>query len=139
MSPLRRSRRPNDNRVLRGDAPHIDGSDLLVFDADPLSLLATAGALHTAGHRCVCARNASAAHQAAGGTAPGVQRPSAIVMDVGDDATAALQTLEALRQLDGNASMPAVLIATADWAGLEKQVELIQSPTRCLFKPLTMT
>lgn len=111
------------------------GGSLLVWDQDPLSLLATAGALHTAGHRCVCARNASAVVQATTPTAGG-EAPSALIIDVGNDAGAALKTLAQVREIHGNENLPAVLVATTDWAGLEKKVEAIEAPTRCLFKPI---
>lgn len=126
--------RPTDHRMLRNDPAHNSGGNLLVWDADPLSLLATAGALHSAGHRCICARNASAATQAIAD--PIADQPSAIVMDVGKDASAALQTLAAIREIPGAEQIPAILIADAQWSGLEKKIETISVPTRCLFKPI---
>ena len=55
---------------------------------------------------------------------------------MGDDAAAALQTLERMRATVGNEQLPAVLIAEGRWAGLEKKTEAMQQATRCLFKPI---
>lgn len=134
------------------------GSTVLVADAKPLSLMATAGVLHHAGMRCICARTAQAVLQACGispttssealrvdEAATGLPtdsnakpvRPGAIdliVWDVGDDVTAVLQTLTEIRERFPD--LPAVLIASSKWAGLEKKTEDLHAPTRCLFQPI---
>lgn len=120
------------------DPPHSTGSrrekksaSIVVLDASPLSLLALAGVLDQQGYGCVCARDRSAAVEALG---LGVQ--DLLVCDVGDDAAAALATLEEMRSTSGYEDLPAVLIADAKWAGLEKKTEAMKQATRCLFKPI---
>lgn len=125
---------PTENRTFRSDRSHKPAGSLLVWDADPLSLLATAGALHSAGHQCICARNAAAATEAV--THPSAERPSVIIADVGKDAPAVLETLAKIRQTPGAENIPAVLIAEVQWSGLEKRIETLAAPTRCLFKPI---
>ncbi|MGI9471579.1 MAG: response regulator [Rubripirellula sp.] len=107
-------------------------ASIVVFDSSPLSLLALAGVLDSQGYRCTCARNPEAAVAAlAMGT-----RQDLLVCDVGDDATQALETLEAMRQARDGEPLPAVLIAESRWAGLEQKVDSMPTPTRCLFKPI---
>jgi len=184
------------------------GSTVLVADSKPLSLLATAGVLHHAGMKCVCARtteavmracgiprppsaeslltdvgeiagqvaraarpvsldesssNESYSHQLSSHEPPRDESPSddwrvdearpglsaantpgdfgvksgnvdLIVWEVGDDVPAVLQTLAEIRERFPD--LPAVLIATAKWAGLEKKTESLHAPTRCLFRPI---
>lgn len=109
-------------------------SSLIVWDASPVSLLATAGALHHHGYACTCARTAEAAIAAL--SVDEAPSPEAIVIDIGDDATAALFTLETIRSRPAGRSLPAVLIAQSGWAGLEKKAETMTVATRCLFKPI---
>jgi DNA-binding response OmpR family regulator len=121
------------NSIARQDSAHVpnSGGHLLIVDASPLSLLATAGALHSAGHQCTCARTHIAAIEALTTSAQ-----DALVMDVGDDAAAALDFLQRARRITGCESMPAVLIAEARWAGLQQKTEALNIATRCLFKPI---
>lgn len=102
-----------------------------MLDPSPLSLLALAGVLHSQGHGCICAHDERAALEALN---MGVQ--DLLVCDVGQDATAALQTLAAMRAVEGHQELPAVLIAESRWAGLEKKTESMKQATRCLFKPI---
>ncbi len=90
-----------------------------------------AGVLHSQGYGCVCARDGAAAVQA---LRMGTQ--DLLVCDVGDDAAAALATLEEMRSTDGYQELPAVMIAESKWAGLEKKAEGMKQATRCLFKPI---
>ena len=60
----------------------------------------------------------------------------ALVCDVGDDAAAALATLESMRATEGYEQLPALLIAEGRWAGLEYKTEAMSQATRCLFKPI---
>jgi DNA-binding response OmpR family regulator len=121
------------NSIVRQDPAHnsASGSQLIIVDASPLSLLATAGALHSAGHQCTCARTHNAAIQALTASAHDV-----LVIDVGDDATEALKFLELARKIVGCESIAAVLIAESRWAGLQQKTESLSIPTRCLFKPI---
>ena len=102
-----------------------------MLDPSPISLLALAGVLDNQGYGCICARDGAAAEQALG-----MATQDLLVCDVGDDAAAALQTLERMRATVGNEQLPAVLIAEGRWAGLEKKTEAMQQATRCLFKPI---
>jgi CheY-like chemotaxis protein len=120
------------------DAPHSVGgrksgkrASIVVLDSSPISLLALAGVLHSQGYDCVCARDGAAAVQA---LAMGTQ--DLLVCDVGDDAAAALATLQEMRSVTGHEELAAVLIAESRWAGLEKKAEQIPQATRCLFKPI---
>ena len=89
-----------------------------MLDPSPFSLLALAGVLHSKGYGCVCARDGGAAIQALD---MGTQ--DLLVCDVGDDAAAALATIEQMRSIAGYEQLPAVLIADSRWAGLEKKAE----------------
>ena len=111
--------------------PATPGGSLVVWDANPLSLLATAGALHTAGHRCVCARHDRAAMEALSMTTQ-----DAVVVDVGDRTPEVLETIERMRQVDGYEGLPVIMIATPQWSGLERKAEAMEATTRCLFKPI---
>jgi DNA-binding NtrC family response regulator len=118
------------------DSPHTAGArkkraSIVVLDPSPISLLALAGALDSQGYGCVCARDGGAAVQA---LMMGTQ--DALVCDVGDDAAAALATLESMRATEGYEQLPALLIAEGRWAGLEKKTEAMRQATRCLFKPI---
>lgn len=103
---------------------------ILVWDTNPITLLATAGALDAGGYRCFCARNEVAANQV-----PGLGPVDAAVIDVGADAEQVLRFVPAFRQLAGNSQMPVVLIADTMWAGLERQVDGL-AEVRVLFKPI---
>jgi CheY-like chemotaxis protein len=59
-----------------------------------------------------------------------------LVCDVGNDAAAALGTIDEMRAVPGYEQLPAVLIADSRWAGLEKKAETKTAATRCLFKPI---
>ena len=129
---------------------------VLVADAKPLSLLATAGVLHHEGMRCLCARDEVAVlkvfglpPKAASETFPSETRvdeghaarshwPSVdlIVWDVGSDPATVLDTLGRIRDITVYQDLPAVLIAEPDWAGLEKKTESLRAATACLFKPI---
>lgn len=116
----------------RTDAsPASTGGNLVIVDPNALSLLATAGAMHSSGHHCVCARNHLAALDALS-----MDVQDAMVIDVGDDAAAALELVSQARQVDGYQHLPVVLIADAAWAGLEIKAEAMPVATRCLFKPI---
>ena len=103
----------------------------MVVDPSPLSLMALAGVFHWQGHACTCARTAQAAEEAFAASAHDL-----IVWDVADDAASALEGLERIRRLEGLQNLPAIALAEARWAGLEKQTEKLATPTRCLFKPI---
>lgn len=119
------------------DPAHTSGPDrrkrasIVVMDPSPLSLLALAGVLDSQGYGCLCARDGAAALEA---LRMGPQ--DLLVCDVGDDAAAALTVLEQMRHIDGYGQLPAVFIAEARWAGLEKKAEAMHQATRCLFKPI---
>lgn len=115
----------------RNDPSHRRGGSLLVWDSGPLSLLATAGALHTAGHQCVCARHAQAAKDALT-----MSQVDVVVVDVGDDAPAVLDSIVEMRSMKGYETLPVVMIADDAWRGLERRVETMEIPTRALFKPI---
>ncbi len=106
-------------------------ASIVVFDPSPISLLALAGVIDSQGYACVCAREGKAAVDA---LSLGTQ--DLLVCDVANDAAAALETLDEIRSTAGYEQMPAVLIADARWAGLEKKAEAMKPPTRCLFKPI---
>jgi CheY-like chemotaxis protein len=103
---------------------------ILVWDANPITLLATAGVLDAGGYVCFCARNEAAANQV-----PARCPVDAAVIDVGADAEQVLRFIPSFRQLAGNAQLPVVLIADAMWAGLERQVDAL-AEVRVLFKPI---
>jgi CheY-like chemotaxis protein len=121
------------NPFIRQDPAHNSpsGGQLIIVDASPLSLLATAGALHSAGHQCTCARTHHAATQALTAASHDV-----LVIDVGDDATETLNFLDRARKIPGCESIAAVLIAENRWAGLQQKTESLSIATRCLFKPI---
>lgn len=104
---------------------------ILVYDNQPLSLIALAGVLDAQGFSCICAKSESAACEAV--TAGCLD---ALVCDVEDDAPEALRVLERLRGHDLAGALPAVLIADQRWVGLERQIEPHAANTRCLFKPI---
>ena len=106
-------------------------ASIAVFDPSPVSLLALAGVLDSQGYACVCARDPKAAEQALEQS-----QQDLLVCDVADDASAALELLEKLRSKANYEQLPAVLIADARWAGLEKKAEAMPQATRCLFKPI---
>lgn len=106
-------------------------ASIVVLDANAISLLTMAGMLDGQGYSCVCARDHSAAISA---LSMGPQ--DLLVCDVGDDAEQALATLDEMRATAGYQELPAVLIADAKWAGLEKKVEAMKAASRCLFKPI---
>jgi CheY-like chemotaxis protein len=110
---------------------------LVVVDPSPVSLLALAGVLHSGGYEVTCARTTDAAQQALQSACDG------LIWDVGNDAPSAWSAVEAIRKDQAHRDLPAVLLADAQWAGLEKRVEQLERdahgagpPTRCLFKPL---
>lgn len=120
------------------DPPHTDSkqesgkkASIVVLDPSPISLLALAGALHSQGYACICARDGKAALAA---LEMGAQ--DLLVCDVGDDAAAALDVLEELRSHEAHVQLPAVFLAESRWAGLEKKTEGMPIATRCLFKPI---
>lgn len=106
-------------------------ASIVVLDASPLSLLALAGVLDGHGYGCICARTGDAAVEALS-----MGRQDMIVADVGDDAAGMLEVVGRMRATDGCGDLPAVLIADAKWAGLEKKCEATSVATRCLFKPI---
>lgn len=106
-------------------------ASIIVLDPSPLSLLALAGVLDSQGYDCICARDGSAAE-----TSLQMGRQDLLVCDVGDDAPSALGVVESLRSKPGYEGLPAILLADARWAGLEKRTEAMQAATRCLFKPI---
>ena len=106
-------------------------ASIVVVDPDPLSLIATAGVLHTQGYNCTCARTGAAAVQALQ-----MARQDLVVWDVADDAAAAIENLDKMRKLPDYEQLPAILIAESRWSGLETKTEAMTTPTRCLFKPI---
>lgn len=103
---------------------------VLVVDPNPITLIATAGALDSQGYACICARTAKAAEKAA------IQDPlDAVVVDVADDAEAAIVLVARLRTAVGSAQLPVLLIADSCWAGLQQRCESMPA-VRCLFKPV---
>lgn len=111
--------------------PNRKAASIVVLDASPLSLLALAGVMDRHGYGCICARTGDAAVQALS-----MGRQDMIVADMGSDATAVLDVVARMRATEGYDDMPAVLIADAKWAGLEKKCEAMNVATRCLFKPI---
>lgn len=103
---------------------------ILVVDQDPVTLIGTAAVLHRYGYECVCARDIAAAQKAVQ-TYP----VDLVVMDLGTSTDESLQTVEKLRAASSNSELPAIVIAEANWAGLEKQLERLER-VRCLFKPV---
>ena len=114
-----------------GHLPQRKRASVVVLDPSPVSLLALAGVLDSQGYSCVCARDPKAAEQALQQA-----QQDLLVCDVADDAPAALELLEKLRTKTNYEQLPAVLIADARWAGLEKKAEAMSQATRCLFKPI---
>jgi CheY-like chemotaxis protein len=112
-------------------SPNTQSVSVVVLDVSPLSLLALAGVLDGHGYGCICARTGDAAIEALA-----MGRQDMIVADVGDDAAAMLDVVDQVRAVAGYADLPAVLIADAKWAGLEKKCEAKFIATRCLFKPI---
>ena len=106
-------------------------ASIIVVDPDPISLIAMAGVLDYQGYGCICARTADAALQA---LEMGTQ--DLVVWDVADDAGEVLMTIEEMRGQKGYEDLPAIMIAEARWAGLEKKAEAMEQPSRCLFKPI---
>lgn len=103
---------------------------ILVVDPSPITLLGTAGVLDSFGYACFCARSVEAALQM-----PAESDLDAVVIDVGEDAEAALAMVAELRKVRGNPDLPVIFIASTEWAGLEKRCEVMVS-ARCLFKPI---
>ena len=103
----------------------------LIVDPSPLSLMAMAGLFDGQSYNCICARTFDQAL-----TAMSMGHIDLVVCDVTDDAPGALEMLMALRSRDAQADLPAILIAEATWAGLEKKTEMLAAVTRCLFKPI---
>lgn len=130
-------RRISPNRFMRHiDSAHTTassrkGASIVVLDNSSISLLVLAGVLDSQGYACVCARSGEAAIQALGMT-----QQDLLVCDVGNDAAAALETLDRMRSIEGYENFPAVLIAESRWAGLEKKTEALPQATCCLFKPI---
>ena len=112
------------------EAKSSQDATILVVDPSPITLLGTAGVLDSLGLACYCARDSDAALKV-----PAQTTLDAVVIDVSDDAEAALELLEKLRQATENAELPGILIASSEWAGLEKRCEAILA-ARCLFKPI---
>ncbi|WP_164101225.1 response regulator [Candidatus Laterigemmans baculatus] len=103
---------------------------ILVVDPNPITLIATAGALDSHGYACICARTAVAAEKAAAQDAL-----DAVVIEVADDAEAALALVAKLREVSGSAELPVLLVADGCWAGLQQRCEALAA-VRCLFKPI---
>ena len=103
---------------------------ILVIDPNPITLLGTAGVLDSLGHTCYCARDLTAA-----GKTPQHASLDLVVLDVGDDAEAALAFIPEIRDLTATPELPVILIADGCWAGLERRCESIPA-ARCLFKPI---
>ena len=103
---------------------------VFVVDSDPASLLTLAGALHSKGYKCICARTIESVQQSSD-LAPA----DLLVWDVGDGAPEALRKLESFRG-QGREGQSAILLAEHRWAGLERQAESIPQATRVLFKPV---
>lgn len=103
---------------------------ILVVAPSPITLLGTAGVLDSFGYTCFCARSGEAALQM-----PVESEVDAVVIDVGEDAEAALAVVAELRKVRSNPDLPAIFIASTEWAGLEKRCEAMVS-ARCLFKPI---
>lgn len=103
---------------------------ILVVDPNPITLIATAGVLDSHGYACICARTTEAAEKAA------VQDTlDAVVLDVAEDAEAALQLVGRLQAAVGSPELPVLLIADSCWAGLQQRCETMPA-VRCLFKPI---
>lgn len=113
---------------MEGRPPEL--SVILVVDQDPVTLIGTAAVLHRYGYECVCARDVPAALKAVQ-TYP----VDLVVMDLGGSTDETVETIEKLRQEAGNHELPAIVIAEAIWAGLEKRLESLER-VRCLFKPV---
>ncbi|TWU42485.1 response regulator [Novipirellula artificiosorum] len=111
--------------------PPTKQASIVVVDPSPLSLLATAGVFHYEGYACTCARTAEAAVSA---LALGTQ--DLLIWDVADDATAALEAIQRIRQQTDYEQIPVVLLADTRWAGLEKKTDQMAAASRCLFKPV---
>ena len=120
----------NPNTMMRADAAH-GGGTVLVWDRDPLSLLATAGALHHGGFRCVCCRSRESLFAALD-----QETLDVMVIDVADDAPIALETVQAVREREPLTALPAILLAETRWSGLQFKCEKMTVATRCLFRPI---
>ncbi len=105
-------------------------STVLVVDPNPISLIATAGALDSAGYACFCARTSAAALQV-----PNLSTLDSVVVNVGEDAEDALALIPQLRQASQSPQLPFLLLADGMWAGLERRCEVMEG-VRCLFKPI---
>ena len=85
---------------------------VVVADAKPLSLLATAGVLHNAGMRCVCARTADAVMRACGlSLPPSAETLLADVHDLADQVADSVRTdrsAESLRVDEPNTTTSAI-------------------------------
>jgi CheY-like chemotaxis protein len=121
---------PQSKRIDEAGSSNRQAS-VIVWDASPLSLLTLAGVLDSQGYRCICARNADSAIKTLE-----MGRQDLLVCDVGDDAAAALETIEKMRSVPNYEQLPAVMVADPRWAGLEKKAEASFQATRCLFKPI---
>ncbi|GAA5508829.1 hypothetical protein [Novipirellula caenicola] len=106
-------------------------ASIVVVDPSPLSLIATAGVMHSRGYQCICARTADSAIEALK-----MGNQDLVLWDVADDAAAVLESIESMRQIPGYDALSVVMIAENRWAGLEKKAEAMKVPTRCLFKPI---
>ncbi len=106
-------------------------ASIVVVDPSPLSLIATAGVMHSQGYDCICARTADSALEA---LQMGTQ--DLVLWDVADDAAAVLEAIDRMRTIQGYEQLSVVMVAESRWAGLEKKAEVMQVPTRCLFKPI---
>ncbi len=118
----------------RHDAPENEPkkqASIVVVDPSPLSLIATAGVMHSRGYGCVCARTADSAIEALK-----MGNQDLVLWDVADDAAAVLESIESMRKIPGYETLSVVMIAESRWAGLEKKAEAMKVPTRCLFKPI---
>ncbi len=116
---------------MNDETPSQPRATILVVDPSPMSLIATAGVLDSQSFACICARTLDSAL-----AAMSLGLIDMIVCDVSDDAPAALEMLVGFRSRDNYVDLPAILIADAKWAGLEKKTETLAASTRCLFKPI---
>lgn len=106
---------------------------VLVVDPSPVSLIAMAGVLDSQGFECVCARSHAAAIKALQ-----TEPQDVLVCDVADNPDAALALVEHLREQPDHESLPVVLIASTEWAGLEQKTERLDA-VHTLFKPIDPT
>ena len=70
------------------------------------------------------------------GPALGMGTQDLLVCDVGDDAAAALQVLEKMREKRGSPPVARRLDCRPQVGGIGKKAEAMRQPTRCLFKPI---